>query len=177
MPMLRSFKGKGEFHMAIETYTDSLYNLKKSTLRGACSVRGQDLVLMDGETFTKIAKTLRFNKGAENKVDSMSAEFTVYKNEIDVWPFIIVMNNYGAVVAGRHNMNMTFDYHIAVIDSPIPVRLGVDIKGTIDDPKPFPAKPRFDNSYRPVKRGEVNKKQMELQKLIRDSLTKKVIKD
>ncbi len=177
MPMLRSFKGKGEFHMAIETYTDSLYNPKKSTIRGACSVRGHDLVLMDGETFTKIAKTLRFEKGAENKVDSLSAEFTIYKNEIDVWPFIIVMNNYGAVVAGRHNMNMTFDYHIAVVDSPIPVRLGVDIKGNIDDPKPFPAKPRFDSSYRPVKRGEVNKKQMELQKLIRDSLTKKVIKE
>lgn len=177
MPMLRSFKGKGEFHMAVETYTDSLYNPKKSTIRGACSVRGQDLVLMDGETFTKIAKTLRFEKGAENKVDSLSAEFTIYKNEIDVWPFIIVMNNYGAVVTGRHNMNMTFDYHIAVVDSPIPVRLGVDIKGTIDDPKPFPAKPKFDKNYRPVKRGEVNRKQMELQKLIRDSLVKKVIKE
>lgn len=62
MPMLRSFKGKGEFHLAMETYTDSLYNLKKSTLRGACSIKGQDLVLMDGETFTEIAKTLRFNK-------------------------------------------------------------------------------------------------------------------
>ena len=35
MPMLRSFGGKGEFHIAVETYLDSLYNIKKSTLRGA----------------------------------------------------------------------------------------------------------------------------------------------
>ena len=50
MPMLRSFRGKGEFHIAVETYLDSLYNIKKSTLRGASSIKGNDLVLMDGET-------------------------------------------------------------------------------------------------------------------------------
>ena len=33
MPMLSSFAGKGEFHIAIETYLDSAYNLKPSTLR------------------------------------------------------------------------------------------------------------------------------------------------
>ena len=35
MPMLKSFKGKAEFHIAAETYMDSLYNPKKSTIRGA----------------------------------------------------------------------------------------------------------------------------------------------
>jgi len=64
MPMLRSFGGSGEFHIAIETYLDSLYNIKESTLRGASSIKGEDLVLMDGETFSEIAKTLRFSKRA-----------------------------------------------------------------------------------------------------------------
>ena len=41
MPMLRSFGGKGEFHIAAETYLDSLYNIKKSTLRGAASISGE----------------------------------------------------------------------------------------------------------------------------------------
>ena len=30
MPMLKSFGGTGEFHLVVETYLDSLYNLKKS---------------------------------------------------------------------------------------------------------------------------------------------------
>jgi hypothetical protein len=174
MPMLRSFSGKGEYHMAAETYLDSLYNVKKSTIRGAASIKGQDLVLMDGETFTEIAKTLKFNKQTHNKVDSLSAEFTVFKQEIDVYPFLIVMDKYKGVVAGRHNLDMSFDYHISVVDSPLPVKFGIDITGTLDDMKYRPAKCRYPELYRPVARGEVKNSQLELRRLIRESLTGKV---
>ncbi len=133
MPMLRSFSGKGEFHIAVETYMDSLYNLKKSTLRGASSIKGNDLVLMDGETFSEIAKTLKFSKKTENKVDSLSAEFTIFRNEIDIYPFLLVMDKYRAVIAGRHNFDLSYDYHISVVDSPLPLKLGVDVKGNEDD--------------------------------------------
>ena len=115
MPMLSSFKGQGEFHLAAETYLDKNYNLKKSTLRGASSIRGDNLVLMDSETFSKISKILMFNKKTENKIDSLSAEFTVFKNEVDVYPFTIVMDKYKAVVGGRHNLDMSFDYHISLL--------------------------------------------------------------
>jgi hypothetical protein len=174
MPMLKSFGGKGEFHIAAETYLDSLYNLKKSTLRGASSVRGQNLVLMDGETFTEIAKTLRFNKKTENKVDSLSAEFTIFRNEVDVYPFLIVMDKYKAVVEGKHNLDMTFDYHISLTDSPLPIKLGVDVKGNLDDMKIRPAKCKYANMYRPAQRNEVDVKKLELRKMMRDALTAKV---
>jgi len=170
MPMLRSFSGKGEFHMAAETYLDSLYNPKKSTIRGAASIKGQDLVLMDGETFSEIAKTLKFSKKTFNKVDSLSAEFTVFKQEIDVYPFLIVMDKYKGVVAGRHNLDMSFDYHISVVDSPLPIKFGIDITGTLDDMKYRPAKCRYPEFYRPVARGELKNSQLELRKLIRDAL-------
>jgi hypothetical protein len=174
MPMLRSFSGKGEFHMAAETYLDSLYNPKKSTIRGAASIKGQDLVLMDGETFSEIAKTLRFSKKTFNKVDSLSAEFTVFKQEIDVYPFLIVMDKYKGVVAGRHNMDMSFDYHISVVDSPLPIKFGIDIKGTMDDMKYRPAKCRYPEFYRPVARGELKNSQLELSRMIRESLINKI---
>lgn len=174
MPMLRSFDGKGEFHIAVETYVDSLYNLKKSTLRGVSSIKGQNLVLMDGETFSEIAKTLRFNKKTKNKVDSLSAEFTIFRNEVDIYPFLIVMDKYKAVVAGRHNLDMTFDYHISVTDSPLPFKLGIDVKGTLDKMKYSLAKPRFANLYRPAARREIDNKQLEIRKMIRDALTSRV---
>lgn len=170
MPMLRSFSGKGEFHMAAETYLDSLYKPKPSTIRGAASIRGTDLVLMDGETFSEIAKTLRFSKKTYNKVDSLAAEFTVFKKEIDIYPFLIVMDKYKGVVAGRHNMDMSFDYHISVVQSPLPFRLGIDITGTLDHLKYRLAKCRYAEMYRPVARGEVKNKQLELRKMIRDAL-------
>lgn len=175
MPMLRSFGGKGEFHIAAETYLDSAYQIKKSTLRGVSSIKGENLVLMDGQTFSEIAKKLRFNKKTENKVDSLSAEFTIFKNEVDIYPFLIVMDKYKAVVAGRHNLDMSFDYHISVVNSPLPFRLGVDVKGTLDKMKIIPVKCRYANLYRPSQRREIDTKQLEIRKMIRDALTKNVV--
>lgn len=174
MPMLRSFKGKGEFHIAVETYLDSMYNVKKSTLRGASSIRGTDLVLMDGQTFSEIAKTLMFKKKTENKVDSLSVEFTIFRNEIDIYPFLIVMDKYKAVIAGRHNFDMSFNYHISVVDCPLPIKLGIDVKGNENDLKYNLAKCRYAEYFRPASRHEVENKQLELRKMIRDALTKKV---
>jgi hypothetical protein len=174
MPMLRSFKGKGEFHLAIETYLDSMYNLKKSTLRGASSITGQDLVLMDGETFSEIAKKLMFNKKTENKVDSLSAEFTIFRDEIDIYPFLIVMDKYKAVVAGRHNFDLSFDYHISVVDCPLPVKLGVDVKGTMDNMNYSLAKCKYAELYRPSSRKVVANKQFELRKLIREAISERL---
>jgi len=177
MPMLRSFRGKGEFHLAVETYTDSLYNPKKSTLRGASSISGQNLVLMDGQTFSEIAKTLMFSKKTANKVDSLSAEFTIFKQEIDIYPFLIVMDKYKAVVAGQHNLDMSFNYHISIVDSPLPVKLGVDISGTMDKLKIRPAKCKYAQLYRPVTRGEVQNRQLELRRMVREALLQKVKKE
>jgi hypothetical protein len=174
MPMLRSFKGSGEFHIAVETYLDSLYNIKKSTLRGASSIRGSDLVLMDTETFGEIARTLRFSRRAENRVDSLSAEFTIFREEIDIYPFLIVMDRYKAVVAGRHNLDMSFDYHISLVESPLPIRLGIDIGGTMDQMRYRLASPRYAEFYRPASRRAVESRQLELRRIIREALMKNI---
>ena len=174
MPMLRSFGGKGEFHIAAETYLDSLYNIKKSTLRGAASISGNNLVLMDGQTFSEIAKMLRFNKKTQNKVDSLSAEFTIFRNEIDIYPFLLVMDKYKAVIAGRHNFDMTFDYNVSVVDCPLPIKLGLDIKGNVDNLSYKLGKCRYAEYFRPTSRHEVQNKQLELRKMIRDTLAEKV---
>ncbi len=176
MPMLRSFKGTGEFHFAAETYLDSMYNPKKSTIRGAASIKGHDLVLMDGETFSEIAKKMKFNKKAENKVDSISAEFTIFKKEIDIYPFMVVMDKYKAVIAGRHNMDMSFDYNISLLESPLPLRICVDVKGTMDNLKFKPTKCKYRDLYRPTSKMVLQNKQLELRRLIRESLLKNVKK-
>lgn len=170
MPMLRSFRGTGEFHIAVETYLDSMYNIKKSTLRGASSITGQNLVLMDGETFSEIAKTLRFNKKTENIVDSLSTEFTIFREEIDIYPFLMVMDRYKAVIAGRHNFDLTFNYHVSVVESPLPFRLGVDIRGDLDNLSYRLARARYAEFYRPARRGVVENRQLELRRMIREAL-------
>jgi hypothetical protein len=77
-------------------------------------------------------------------------------------------------VEGKHNLDMTFDYHISLTDSPLPIQLGVDVKGNLDDMKIRLAKCKYANMYRPAQRNELDVKKLELRKLIRDALTAKV---
>lgn len=171
VPMLRSFKGAAEFHLAAETYTNAKYELKPSTLRGACSIFGKDLVVMDNATFSKISKLLMFNKKTENKVDSISAELTVYKKEIDVYPFCVSLDNYMVALGGRHNLDMNFDYDINVLS---PIYVGVNVSGNIDDLKIKLAKCKFAKDFRPVFHGKTDTQSAELRQMIRDSMRKNV---
>ena len=129
---------------------------------------------MDTETFGEIARTLRFSRRAENRVDSLSAEFTIFREEIDIYPFLIVMDRYKAVVAGRHNLDMSFDYHISLVESPLPIRLGIDIGGTMDQMRYRLASPRYAEFYRPASRRAVESRQLELRRIIREALMKNI---
>ena len=135
VPMLSSFEGKAEFHIAAETYLKSNYEMKVSTLRGATSIHGKDLVVLDNATFRKIAKMLNFKDKEHNQIDDLSVEITAFKNEIDVYPTLIALDKYQAIVGGRHKLDMTFDYSLG-ISNPWPFRrLGIKIGGSLDDMK------------------------------------------
>lgn len=171
LPMLRSFKGAAQFHLAAETYLNSRYELKTSTTRGACYISGQDLTLMDGETFSKIAKILTFKKSTQNKIDSISAEITLFRDEVDIYPFLIVMDKWRAAVGGQHNLDGHFAYHVSLLK---PLRIGVDVGGTFDDLKVAPAKCRYAEDFTPVRTNKVETSSQDIRQLVRDALTKKL---
>jgi len=170
VPMLKSFAGKAEFHFAIETYLKSNYDLKYSTLLGSAAINGQDLVLMDNETFATISKTLLFKKKTKNVIDSLSVEWTIRRNEMEVFPFLISMDKYKAVIAGKHNLDMSLKYHISVTDTPLPLRLGLNISGNLDKLKYKVVRCKYPKMYRPGKENAVDKKILELKKIISDAL-------
>lgn len=171
VPMLSSFKGAAQFHLAAETYLNSKYEPKMSTLRGAASLSGKNMVVMDGETFTKISKLLMFNKKTENVIDSINAELTVYKNEIDVYPLCISMDNYMVALGGRHKTDMTFDYDINVLK---PIYLGVHVGGNMDNLDIKLAKCKFAKDFRPHWYQKTDTQSMELRRMIKASMEKNV---
>ena len=171
VPMLKSFAGQAEFHFAAETNLKSDYSLKYSTLKAACSIEGQDLVVLDTETFDMIKKKLFFSKKTTNKIDSLDVQFTVFKNEIDVYPFAVSMDKYSAMLYGRHNLDMSFDYNIAVLSPPILNRLGLEIKGQDFDNMKFKVRrSRHRNLFKPEKRDYKEEKVADIKKIISSSL-------
>jgi len=171
VPMLKTFKGDLEFHLAAETYLKADYSIKTSTLLGACSIFGKNLVLMDSETFDKISKLLSFKKKTENIVDSISAEITINRDRVDVYPFCVSIDNYMAALGGRHNLDMSFDYHVNLLS---PLYIGVDVKGTMDNLSIKPAKCVYAKDFRPILHHDTDTQNAELRKIIRESLRKNV---
>ena len=171
VPMLSSFKGAAQFHLAAETYLNSQYQPKLSTLRGAASLTAKDLVVLDGETFDEIAKLLMFKKKTENKIDSINAEITVYKNEIDVYPLCVQMDNYMVALGGRHNTDLSFNYDINVLS---PIYLGVNVSGTMDDLHIKLAKCKFAQDFKPHWYQKADNQSRELRERIKQSMEKNV---
>lgn len=170
VPMLKSFEGRAEFHLAAETYLNARYEPKLSTMRGAAAIEGRDLVVLDNETFSTIAKYMMFNKRTRNVIDSLSVEATLFRREVDVYPFLLTMDKWQAVLAGRHNLDNSFNYHISLTDCPLPVRLGLDVYGTFDHPR-FKLVPcQYKALYKPEKRGATEERTLALKKMISDAL-------
>lgn len=178
VPMLSAFDGKAEFHLAAETNLTANYDIKMSTLKATAAIEGKDLVLMDSETFSTISKYLFFNKKTKNKVDSLSVELAVNRRKATLYPFLITMDKYQAVVAGSHNItgNMGFNYNVSITDWPLPgIHPGVDITGNLEDLsfKPL-AKGKYVNLYKPAKRNATQAQTLELKSLISNSLKRTV---
>ncbi|MGC9332292.1 MAG: hypothetical protein ACP5DZ_10530, partial [Bacteroidales bacterium] len=176
VPMLKSFAGRAECHIAGEMYLKSNYDIKFSTLRGALAIEGKDLVLLDNETFDNISKYLLFNKKTENVIDSMDIQLTVFRKEVDIYPFLIHMDKYKAVVSARYNLDKKYDAHIETL---APIRLALQVKNDEEDPARLTYKlveKKYMNMYKPEKATAIQERTLYLKKLISDSLKKNVDK-
>ena len=182
VPMLKSFDGEAQFHLAAETNLKADYMPKMPTLIGAAAIEGKDLVIMDSEVFDGIKRKLLMSKNAENKIDSMSVEMQVLRNKVDLYPFLIHMDKYQAVVAGRHNINKDLDcnYHVSLTDCPLPIRLGVNVGGSLNDIAEKPLKHikvgkcQYKKMFKPEKRGLAEERTLQMKKVISDTLKKNV---
>lgn len=133
LPMAKSLEGLLNCSMAATTQLDSAMNVKFETLKGIARLKGRNLVLLDGETFAEISKKLMFKNKKRNFIDSVSVEMLVNENKIELFPFVMSMDRYRTAISGEQNLDMSFKYHISVLKSPIPFRLGINIYGTPDD--------------------------------------------
>lgn len=180
VPMLASFTGKADFHLAAECNLDAFYRPKMSTLLGAAAISGKDLVVLDNETLADIAKLLQFKNWREHDnnigVDSISVEATVFRKEIIVYPFLLNLHNYQLCIGGRHTLDNACNYHLELLKTPIllPQRLAVDVTGNLAKPKIALGKVQYAELYKPEKRNDLQVRTLELKKMIRQALENNV---
>ena len=120
-----------DFDATAEAVLDSNLNVKIPSLKAAMHIKGDSLVLMDGETFAEISKTLMFKNKKRNVFDSISVNLTVQDG-------------------GTQGLDMNFNYHISVLKSPLPFKAGVNITGNLDKMKIRIGKAKYKDAVTPV---------------------------
>ncbi len=150
VPMLRSFEGRVNCDVTAEGELDSLLRIRIPTLRAAMHIEGDSLVLMDGETFAEISKKFLFKNKERNLIDSISVNISVEDGFVTVYPFEIALDRYRAAVGGTQDLEMNFDYHISILKSPIPFKLGLNITGNLEKMKFGLGKAKYKNSVTPA---------------------------
>ena len=174
VPMLRSFEGVVDCQITATCQTDSTMSVLLPTLNASCFMRGKDMVLLDGETFAEISKTLMFKNKKRNLIDSIAVDLAIKDSKIEVFPFLVEMDRYKVAVGGTHNMDMTFDYHLSVLKSPVPFKLGIDITGNLDDFKFKIVRCKYKDFLQPAKQAELDSTRRNVRELIRDEIRRQI---
>ncbi len=129
LPMLSSFEGKLDCELSAITNLDKEMEPILPSLQTACHINGKNLVLLDGETFTTVAKYLMFKKKTKNVIDNMSVEFTIDRNMLSVYPFTLSMDKYKVAVSGKMDFNFKYFFHISVLEPKgLPIPLGINVQ-------------------------------------------------
>ncbi len=132
MPLLHDMSGIIDADIAATCDIDRAMNIKLPSLQSAIRLSGDSLRFIDAETYRSIGKWLLFKDKQDNVIKHMNVELVVKDNMIRLYPFIFDLDRYRLGVQGSNDLAMNFDYHIAVLKSPIPFKFGINIKGNPD---------------------------------------------
>ena len=127
MPMLRSFDGSVACDAAARLKLNRDMSIDLPSVNACAWLRGTNMVLLDGETFSEIAKMLMFSKKTRNVIDSLSVEVMVENNKVQIFPFMLTIDKYYAGVGGTQNLDGSFNYHISLFK---PLKIALDVYGT-----------------------------------------------
>ena len=63
-----------------------------------------------------------FKDKGHNMIDSMTVEMIVDNSQMQMFPFMFNLDRYKLGVMGSNDLAMNFNYHIAVLKSPLPFK-------------------------------------------------------
>ena len=133
LPMVNSFEGKVNARMKGNTKVDKNLNMSAASIDAIARVTGVNLVVLSGKTFEKMAKMLLFKNKEKNTIDTLEFAMIFKDKQIEIFPSVVTVDRYKVAIGGRHKLDLTYDYHVSILKSPMPFKAGIDLKGTEED--------------------------------------------
>jgi hypothetical protein len=174
-PMLHAFEGMVECTITAVTELDSLSNVIIPKTTASCYISGKNMVVLDGETFSTIAKKLYFKNKNRNMIDSIAVDLVLEDSKIMVFPFVVSLDRYVAAVGGTQNLDMSFQYHISILKWPVPlIKVGLNLWGTPDHVHYALASRKYADLSSPAKTTSLESTVINLRRQVHESLRKSI---
>lgn len=129
LPMLRSFDGNLNCSVAATASLDTNMNIISKSMDGVMRISGKDLRIDENKELSKMARMLMFKEPKNIHIDTMSVEGVLKGENLEIFPFVMNVDRYCLALAGVQRMDMSFNYHVSLIKSPLLVKIGANFYG------------------------------------------------
>ena len=133
MPLLRSFKGDLGCDISVITQLDTNMNLLIPTMDGVVRISGENLRIEDAGDLRRVTRLLLFKNKNIGDIDNMTVDCVIHDNKVEIYPFLLSVDRYNLALGGTQGISdQAFDYHVAVLKSPLLFRFGINLFGNFD---------------------------------------------
>lgn len=157
-PVLKSFDGMFDCELAATSCFDKDMNLLTPTLDGVLRLSGRNLHFNENKTVTTIASLLWVKNASHATIKDLKVEAMLKNNSVEIFPFLLKLENWSAILAGIQNMNGSFNYHVSLVKCPFGVKPGINLSGrSFNDKMKFKlGKARYKDENIPSHSAQVN---------------------
>lgn len=175
MPLLKSFKGLVDCEIAATASLDTCMNLVMPSINGVIRLGGENLIMSDNKVFSDLAKKLHFKNTRSGKIDKMTVEGVIKDNTLEVFPFVVELDRYTLALSGLQHLDLSYKYHVSIIQSPMVFKVGIDLYGPDYDKMKFKiGRPKYKNRNVPVFTAQIDQTKINLLESIRGIFEKGV---
>ena len=167
-PVLKSFKGRFACEAAATADMDQDMKLVTPSINGMMRISGENLSISDLGKFKAITGLLMFKDKNIGDIGNLYVNGIIHNNKLEIFPFILDVDRYELALTGIQGFDETMDYHASIIKSPLMMRFGINVTGTVDKPKVKLGSARYKNSDIPVFTTELDTLQINIANSIRD---------
>lgn len=156
-PMLKSFSGKFNCNVAASARLDKAFNPISPSIDGVFRFTGDSLYFKEDKTITTVARLLWMKNAEHATIEHLDIQGMIRNNTLEIFPFLIKLENWTLALAGEQHMDQSFHYNINLLKCPFGIRFGADISGKDFKHTKFNlGKTRYDENSMPSYRSQID---------------------
>ena len=133
MPAVKSFQGNMDFVVAATAQLDTNLNIVPPSVNGLARIAGEDLYVKNAGSLRKITRLLFFKNKNIGEIRNLYVDAVVCDEKAEVYPFVLGVDKYTLALSGTQHFNNKLSYRVSVLESIIPFRFGIRLRGSLDN--------------------------------------------